>query len=84
MNRLVAGMEELIRRTMGPEIVVEPIASGGLWVTLIDPSQLENALLSLCINARDAMVDGGRLKQDATASLEVYSKAIRFDPTLFV
>jgi PAS domain S-box-containing protein len=61
MNRLVAGMEELIRRTMGPEIVVEPIASGGLWVTLIDPSQLENALLNLCINARDAMLGGGRL-----------------------
>lgn len=61
VNRLVAGMEELIRRTMGPEISVEPIAGGGLWVTLVDPSQLENALLNLCINARDAMPGGGKL-----------------------
>ena len=61
VNRLVAGMEELIRRTVGPEIVVEPVAGGGLWITLVDPSQLENALLNLCINARDAMVGGGKL-----------------------
>jgi nitrogen-specific signal transduction histidine kinase/CheY-like chemotaxis protein len=61
VNRLVAGMEELIRRTVGPEIVLEPVAGGGLWITLVDPSQLENALLNLCINARDAMVGGGKL-----------------------
>jgi PAS domain S-box-containing protein len=61
VNRLVAGMEELICRTMGPEVSVEPIAGGGLWTTLVDPSQLENALLNLCINARDAMSGGGKL-----------------------
>ncbi|MBI0539473.1 response regulator [Roseomonas sp. KE2513] len=61
LNRLVAGMEELVRRTVGPEISVEPIAGGGLWTTLVDPSQLENALLNLCINARDAMPGGGKL-----------------------
>jgi PAS domain S-box-containing protein len=61
VNRLVAGMEELIRRTMGPAVVVEVVAAGGLWATLVDPNQLENALLNLCINARDAMLDGGRL-----------------------
>ncbi len=61
VNRLVAGMEELIRRTVGPAIAVEAVAAGGLWTTLIDPPQLENALLNLCINARDAMPDGGRL-----------------------
>ena len=61
VNRLVAGMEELIRRTMGPEIAVEVVAAGGLWTVLVDPSQLENALLNLCINARDAMPDGGKL-----------------------
>jgi len=60
-NRLVAGMEELVRRTMGPEVAVEVVAAGGLWATLVDPNQLENALLNLCINARDAMPDGGRL-----------------------
>ena len=61
LNRLVAGMEELIRRTMGPDIAVEPVAAGGLWTTLVDPGQLESALLNLCINARDAMVGGGTL-----------------------
>ena len=61
VNRLVGGMEELIRRTVGPSIELEAVAAAGLWTTLIDPGQLENALLNLCINARDAMPDGGRL-----------------------
>jgi PAS domain S-box-containing protein len=60
-NRLVAGMEELIRRTLGPSVRLEVIAAGALWSTLVDPNQLENALLNLAINARDAMPDGGRL-----------------------
>jgi CheY-like chemotaxis protein len=54
-------MDELVRRTVGPAIEVETVAAGGLWRTLIDPNQLENAYLNLCINARDAMPDGGRL-----------------------
>ncbi len=61
INRLVTGMAELIQRTVGPEIAVEVVAAGGLWNTLIDPNQLENALLNLCINARDAMPGGGQL-----------------------
>jgi PAS domain S-box-containing protein len=61
INRLVAGMADLIRRTVGPAIEVEVVEAGGLWSTRVDPSQLENALLNLAINARDAMPDGGRL-----------------------
>jgi PAS domain S-box-containing protein len=61
VNRLVAGMEELVRRTVGAQIEVEVVGAAGLWATLVDPNQLENALLNLCINARDAMPDGGRL-----------------------
>ncbi len=61
MNRLVAGMEDLVRRTVGPSVSVEVVAAGGLWPILVDPSQLENALLNLCINARDAMPEGGRI-----------------------
>ena len=61
INRLTTGMEDLVRRTVGPSIVVEVVQSSALWKTMIDQNQLENALLNLCINARDAMPDGGRL-----------------------
>ncbi|MBD3837007.1 GAF domain-containing protein [Brevundimonas sp.] len=61
-NRLVQGMDDLIRRSIGPDIDLEIVGAGGLWATKVDPSQLENALLNLCINARDAMApNGGRL-----------------------
>ncbi|SDV46765.1 hybrid sensor histidine kinase/response regulator [Chitinasiproducens palmae] len=61
VNRLVAGMEDIVRRTVGPAIELTVSADPGLWPTLVDPNQLENALLNLCINARDAMPGGGRL-----------------------
>ena len=62
INKLVAGMEELIRRSIGPNIELEIVGAGGLWATKVDASQLENSLLNLCINARDAIgPDGGRV-----------------------
>jgi PAS domain S-box-containing protein len=61
VNRLIGGMEELIRRTMGPNVEVEVVGAAGAWPIRIDPSQLENSLLNLCINARDAMPEGGKL-----------------------
>lgn len=62
VNRLLNGLEELIRGSVGSNVQVEVVGSGGLWTTKVDPSQLENSVLNLCINARDAMLpDGGRL-----------------------
>ena len=59
-NKLVSGMSDLLRRTLGEQIAVETVLAGGLWRCFADPSQLENALLNLAVNARDAIVATGR------------------------
>jgi len=64
INRLIAGMEDLVRRTVCPATKIDVVASPDLWTTMVDPTQFENALLNLCINARDAMPDGGTLTID--------------------
>ncbi|CUX68117.1 Sensor protein [Agrobacterium tumefaciens str. Kerr 14] len=61
IGRLVRGMDEMLRRTIGEGVEVETIVSGGLWNTLVDPMQIENAILNLAINARDAMDGFGKL-----------------------
>ncbi len=61
INRLVQGMSELMHRALGETVATETVLAGGLWKVAIDPNQLENAILNLAVNARDAMPDGGRL-----------------------
>ncbi|HKR33411.1 MAG TPA: response regulator [Steroidobacteraceae bacterium] len=71
INRLVAGMSDLVRRTIGENIAVETVLAGGLWRVAIDPHQLESALLNLAVNARDAMPEGGKLTiETANAHLD--------------
>lgn len=74
VNRLVLGMEDLLRRTVGPAVAIEVIEAADLWTALVDASQLENSLLNLCINARDAMPDGGHIRI-ATANQHLNQKA---------
>lgn len=61
VNRLVRGMEDLIRRSVGPQVEVKVATVTPPWRTCIDPPQLESALLNLCINARDALTAGGQI-----------------------
>lgn len=71
IGRLLASMEDMMRRALGEEIDVEMVISGGLWTTEVDPAQLENAILNLAINARDAMDGAGRLTIEvANAALD--------------
>jgi len=73
INKLILGMDGLLRRTLGEQIEVEVVNGGGLWTALIDAAQLESAVLNLCINARDAMHNGGRLT--------IETANVRFDAT---
>ncbi|WP_413061677.1 PAS domain-containing protein [Sphingomonas carotinifaciens] len=61
VTRFVQGMDDMLRRAIGEGIEIETVVGGGLWNTFIDPTQIENALLNLAINARDAMEGTGRL-----------------------
>lgn len=61
LQRLVSGLEEMLHRTLGEQIMLRVSAPRGLWECLVDEAQIENAILNLAINARDAMPDGGHL-----------------------
>ncbi len=68
INRLVQSMSELLRRTIDETVTLETVLAGGLWKIAVDPNQLENAILNLAVNARDAMPDGGRLTIETSNS----------------
>jgi signal transduction histidine kinase len=65
-NRLVGGVCELLRRMVGETIALETVLSAGLWITQADVNQLENAILNLVLNARDAMPNGGKVTIETT------------------
>ena len=78
-NKLVSGMSELIARSLGESVRMETVLGGGLWPTLVDPAQLETSILNLCVNARDAMPEGGRLTLE-TANCHLDDRYSRLHP----
>ncbi len=80
LNRLISEMTDLLQRTLGETIEIETVIAGGLWSCEVDHVQMENALLNLAINARDAMPDGGRLTiETANARLDDEYAAMQLD-----
>ena len=69
LGRFIRAMDDMLRRALGDGVEIETVISGGLWNTLVDPYQVENALLNLAINARDAMNGHGRLTIEAGNAL---------------
>jgi len=61
VNDLIGSMDPLLRRSLGEKVEIELVRRGGVWQAMVDPTQLESAVLNLCLNARDAMPEGGRL-----------------------
>jgi two-component system NtrC family sensor kinase len=79
VNRLVQGMSELLRQTIGEPITIETILAEGVWTIAADPNQLENAILNLAVNSRDAMPEGGKLTIE-TANVNLDKAFLSRDP----
>lgn len=75
-NKLVGGMSEMLRRTIGEQLNMETVLAGGIWRVNVDAAQLEGAILNLCVNARDAMPEGGHLTIETSNTFldEPYAK----------
>ena len=86
LGRLVGDMADMLSSSLGESIQVETVVAGGLWNTLADPAQVENAILNLAINARDAMSGAGRLTIEITnASLDAaYGREAEIEPGQYV
>ncbi|MCB8820478.1 PAS domain-containing protein [Microvirga rosea] len=86
IGRFIKGMDDMLRRALGEEIEIEAVVSGGLWNTLVDPVQVENVILNLAINARDAMDGHGRLTIEAGNALldDRYSLQHEVEPGQYV
>ncbi len=81
INRLIPGMSELLHRTLGETIEVESVLAPRLWTVEVDPNQLENAIINLAINARDAMPDGGKLTIE-TANTHLDHSYVALNPEI--
>jgi PAS domain S-box-containing protein len=86
VNTVINGMSEMLRRTLGESILVETVLAGGVWPVLADINELENSLLNLAVNARDAMPDGGKLTIEAANIYldEEYAASAEVSPGQYV
>jgi PAS domain S-box-containing protein len=83
LNKLVAGMSDLLRHSLGTDVRLETVLGGGLWRVDADPNQLENVILNLAVNARDAMPEGGRLTLE-TQNAHLDERYVAHEPGLGV